>query len=66
MTTGPDFYRPHLLPIVPGAENGPEGPYEEPDWTRYVDLHEATSLSQKVWGDEPLRVLVLYGSLRQR
>jgi hypothetical protein len=66
MTTGPGHYRPHLLSVVPGAEQGPNGPYVEMDWTEDIDLEAATSLSKRVWGDEPLRVLVLYGSLRQR
>lgn len=66
MTRDLDQYKPHLLPIVPGAEVGPDGPYQEDDWTADVDLERATSFSRSVWGVERLRVLVLYGSLRQR
>jgi hypothetical protein len=66
MTITMDPYRPHLLPIVPGAEVGPDGTHQEEDWTHNIDLKEATALSLRVWGAEPLRVLVLYGSLRER
>ena len=66
MTRDFDHYKPHLLPVVPGAETGPDGPYEEPDWTTNLDLSGATNFSQGVWGDKKLRVLVLYGSLRER
>jgi arsenic resistance protein ArsH len=59
-------YKPHLLPVVPGAESGENGPYTEVDWTADLDLSGATTFSQGVWGDEKLRVLVLYGSLRER
>jgi hypothetical protein len=66
MTRDFDHYKPHLLPIVPGAEAGPNGTYEEPDWTENLDLSGATTFSQGVWGEKKLRVLVLYGSLRER
>ena len=66
MTRDFDHYKPHLLPIVPGAETGPDGPYEEADWTTDLDLSGATTFSQGVWGERKLRVLVLYGSLRER
>jgi hypothetical protein len=61
-----DHYKPHLLPIVPGAEMGPDGPRTEPDWTAELDLQGATTFSRGVWGDKKLQVLVLYGSLRER
>jgi arsenic resistance protein ArsH len=66
MTRDFDHYKPHLLPVVPGAETGPDGPYEEADWTANLDLSGATAFSQGVWGERKLRVLVLYGSLRER
>lgn len=62
----PSRYEPFLLPVVPGAESGPDGPYIEDDWTEGLDLDTATAFSQSVWGKEKLRVLVLYGSLRER
>jgi hypothetical protein len=61
-----DEHKPFLLDVVPGAETGPDGPYQEEDWTRDVDLQGATTFSRGVWGEERLRVLVLYGSLRER
>ena len=66
MTRNFDHYKPHLLPVVPGAEQGPDGPYTEPDWTQDLDLSGATTFSKGVWGEKKLRVLVLYGSLRER
>jgi hypothetical protein len=66
MTRDFDHYKPHLLPVVPGAEQGPDGPYTEPDWTQDIDLSGATTFSKGVWGEKKLRVLVLYGSLRER
>jgi hypothetical protein len=66
MTRDFDHYKPHLLPVVPGAEQGPDGPYTEPDWTQNLDLSGATTFSKGVWGEKKLRVLVLYGSLRER
>ena len=66
MTRSFDHYKPHLLPVVPGAEQGPDGPYTEPDWTQDLDLSGATTFSEGVWGEKKLRVLVLYGSLRER
>lgn len=59
-------YEPFLLPVVPGAETGPNGPHVEEDWTADLDLNTATAFSRSVWGDHSLRVLVLYGSLRER
>ena len=66
MTRDFDHYKPHLLPIVPGAEIEPDGPHEELDWTQNLDLSSATTFSEGVWGEKKLRVLVLYGSLRER
>jgi hypothetical protein len=61
-----DSYRPHLLPIIPGADHDANGPIIEDDWTADLELTQATALADKVFGTEPLRVLVLYGSLRHR
>jgi hypothetical protein len=66
MTRNLDEYKPHLLPIVPGAEVGPDGPHTEHDWTTDLDLEGATTFSKAVWGEKKLKVLVLYGSLRDR
>jgi hypothetical protein len=61
-----DEYTPFLLDVIPGAETGPDGPCQEEDWTRDLDLQAATTFSNGVWGDKKLKVLVLYGSLRSR
>ena len=50
----PERYRPFALP--PGA----------PDWVADLELEGATALGKVRDGAEPLRVLVLYGSLRAR
>lgn len=38
---------------------------QDDDWTKDLDLQGATDFSKGVWGDARLKVLVLYGSLRQ-
>lgn len=67
-------YRPFLLSPIPGAESKPSsdgtsGKHEEPDWTLEAveDLEAARALGNAVFGQQGgLRVLVLYGSLRER
>ena len=61
-----DRYRQFLLPSVPGSEIGPSGPIQEVDWTANLDLSTASQLASAVFETNPLRVLVLYGSLRER
>lgn len=72
----PSDYRPFLLSPIPGAETKPQQPssdhsekHEEPDWTLEAveDLEAARVLGESVFGRQGgLRVLVLYGSLRER
>lgn len=65
MTSGHDAntnYRPFLLPTSSSTDT--LGDSE--DWTATVDLDRATSFAASVFGQEPLRVLILYGSLRER
>ena len=59
-----DGYRPFLLSPVPGAEVDEDGPIVEPDWTAELELDTVKAISKA--SDEPLKVLVLYGSLRDR
>ena len=61
-----DSYRPYLLPIIPGAEHDAQGPITDDDWTISLDLSRVMALAQDVFASQPLRVLVLYGSLRER
>ncbi len=42
-----------------------EGQAAQDDWVQHLELDEARALGQRC-GCEPLRVLVLYGSLRER
>lgn len=63
--TGPTpTYQPHRLSVVPGSEVGSE--HAEEDWTASLDLSRAVAAARASFGPAPLRVLVLYGSLRQR
>lgn len=61
-------YEPFLLSPMPGAEKDGEGvPIESEDWTADLELETVRSFaetSSKTGGR--LRVLVLYGSLRER
>lgn len=60
-----DPYKPFLLSPVPGAESDANGPITEPDWTKSLELETVKSFLQCC--PEPhLKVLVLYGSLRER
>lgn len=61
-----DAYKPFLLSPIPGAEvDGDGSPAIEPDWTADLELDTVKALAESSRG-EPLRVLVLYGSLRHR
>lgn len=61
-----DAYKPFLLSPIPGAEvDGDGGPAVEADWTADLELDTVKQLVESSQG-EPLRVLVLYGSLRNR
>lgn len=64
VTDADSRYRIHLLPDVPGSEQGLDTPEE--DWTLSLDLERASDMATSVFGTTPLRVLVLYGSLRER
>lgn len=60
-----DAYRPFLLNEIPGAELNDNGqPATEPDWTKDLELTTTTELARQAEGR--LKVLVLYGSLRER
>jgi arsenic resistance protein ArsH len=60
-----DGYKPYLWDVIPGAEAGDEGPRTEPDWTTSLDLDEVRSILRESKHPD-LKVLVLYGSLRER
>ena len=63
--TGTDSkYQPHLLSVVPGSVQGLEISNE--DWTASLDLQRTIDTAQTSLGSTSLRVLVLYGSLRER
>jgi len=64
----PTTYQPFLLDVVPGAERTAEGRLAvEPDWTEHLELDSTKRLVRDVMGTQrQLRVLVLYGSLRER
>ncbi|RSH91009.1 hypothetical protein EHS25_010185 [Saitozyma podzolica] len=60
-------YTPFLLSPVPGAELRDGVPaVDESDWTSELDLSTATEFSRAALRDRKLKVLVLYGSLRER
>lgn len=61
-----DAYKPFLLSPIPGAEVDTDGStIVEPDWTAELELDTVKALAESR-EDGPLRVLVLYGSLRHR
>jgi hypothetical protein len=61
-----DSYRPYLSSIIPGAEHNESGPIIDDNWTISLDLSRATAFANDIFASQPLRVLVLYGSLRER
>jgi hypothetical protein len=61
------FYQPFLLSPIPGAELVSGVPaVDQSDWTSQLDLGTAIDFSKQVWGDHALKIMVLYGSLRER
>ncbi len=62
-----EVYRPFLLSPVPGAEQDISGvPAVEPDWTTELELDTTKALAGSLRNGKRLKVLVLYGSLRER
>jgi hypothetical protein len=61
-------YQPFLLDVVPGAEMTADGERAvESDWTQHLELDAAKQLVCDTMGPHRrLKVLVLYGSLRER
>jgi hypothetical protein len=60
-------YQPFLLDVVPGAETTADGERAvEPDWTQHLELDAAKQLVRDTMPNRRLKVLVLYGSLRER
>ena len=64
MTIPSSDYQPFLRSPVPGAELKDGVLAVEEDWTETVELETATELTRTA--GRRLRVLVLYGSLRER
>ncbi len=62
-----DVYRPFLLSPIPGAEHDISGqPAIGPDWTTDIELDTTKDLVRSLGEGKRLKVLVLYGSLRER
>lgn len=60
-------YQPFLLDPVPGAEVTAKGERAiEHDWTADCDLETAKRTAETLLGERRIKVLVLYGSLRER
>ena len=61
-------YQTFLLDVIPGAERTAGGqPTVEPDWTVHLELETTKELARRSLGvQRRLKVLVLYGSLRER
>ena len=66
--TNDKAYQPFLLDVIPGAERTADGqPVVEPDWTEHLELGSTKELARRSLGvQRRLKVLVLYGSLRER
>jgi hypothetical protein len=66
--TNDKAYQPFLLDVIPGAECTADGqPAVEPDWTEHLELGSTKELARRSLGvQRRLKVLVLYGSLRER
>jgi hypothetical protein len=64
--TPEERYRPFLLSPVPGAELVDGAPAVSEDWTAELDLITAVQFARAALRGRQLKVLVLYGSLRER
>jgi hypothetical protein len=70
ISTDETAYQPFLQSPVPGAEKGSDGKYvvDEEDWVQALELDEVKRMTSRLaeQGGRRVKVLVLYGSLRER
>ena len=70
ISTDETAYQPFLQSPIPGAEKGPDGEYlvDEEDWVQGLELDEVKGMTSRLaeQGGRRVKVLVLYGSLRER
>lgn len=60
-------YKPFLSSPVPGAEAAEDGEFAtSEDWTQALELDRTRALARAGLEGRALKVLVLYGSLRER
>lgn len=61
-------YRPFLLSPIPGAERGKDGTLavDEGDWVRDLELDGVKQMARSLPDGRRVKILVLYGSLRER
>jgi hypothetical protein len=68
ISTDESTYRPFLLSPIPGAEKNADGvpAVDKEDWVSELELDAVKKLAAGVEGGRKLKLLVLYGSLRER
>ena len=70
ISTDETEYQTFLQSPIPGAEKGPDGEYvvDQEDWVQGLELDEVKGMTSRLaeQGGRRVKVLVLYGSLRQR
>jgi hypothetical protein len=61
-------YRTFLLSPIPGAEKGADGEYavDKEDWVQGLELDEVKRMTDGLPEGKKIKILVLYGSLRER
>jgi hypothetical protein len=66
MALSTDPYKVYTVSPIPGAETLPDGSkaVDAEDWVKELDLEAVTKMHQA--SNEKVKVLVLYGSLRER
>ena len=70
ISTDETVYQTFLQSPIPGAEKGPDGEYmvDQEDWVQGLELDEVKGMTSRLaeQGGRRVKVLVLYGSLRER
>jgi len=63
-----EVYRPFLKSPIPGAERGPDGELavDKEDWVQGLELDETKRMVQTLPEGRRVKILILYGSLRER
>jgi hypothetical protein len=62
------IYQPFLLSPIPGAEKTPDGELavDRDDWVQGLELDHVKEMVKSVPESRRVKILILYGSLRER